>query len=100
MAKEQSSLRERTRTNLREPRRFKVIIYNDDFKTMDFVVKVLVVVFYKSAVEAEKLMLDVHQKGQAVVGVYSYDMALTKVNKATRMARDEGFPLRLTVKPE
>jgi len=100
MAKEQSSLRERTRTNLREPRRFKVIIYNDDFTTMDFVVKVLVVVFYKSAVEAEKLMLDVHQKGQAVVGVYSYDMALTKVNKATRMARDEGFPLRLTVKPE
>ena len=57
MAKEQSSLRERIRTGLREPKRYKVIIHNDDFTTMDFVVMVLVTVFYKSTAEAERLML-------------------------------------------
>ena len=100
MAKEQSSLRERIKTGLREPKRYKVIIHNDDFTTMDFVVMVLVTVFYKSTAEAERLMLDVHQKGHAVVGIYSYDIAMAKADKATRMARDEGFPLRLTIKPE
>lgn len=100
MAKEQSSLRERVRAGLREPMKFKVIIHNDDFTTMDFVVRVLMVVFYKTMADAEMLMLNVHRKGQAVVGVYSYDIALTKVDKATRMAREEGFPLRLTIKQD
>ena len=57
MAKEQTAVRDRTRTNLREPRRYKVIIYNDDFTTMEFVVLVLTSVFFKSAEEAEALML-------------------------------------------
>lgn len=100
MAKEQSILRERIKTDLREPKRYKVIIHNDDFTTMDFVVMILVIVFFKTTAEAEKMMLDVHQKGQAVVGIYSYDIACSKVDKATRMARDNGYPLRLTVSPE
>ena len=83
-----------------KPRRFKVTIYNDDFTTMEFVVKVLTTVFYKSSVEAETLMLQVHKSNSAVVGIYSYDIAHSKVQKATRMARNEGFPLRLTVTPE
>ena len=100
MAKEQSQIRERQRTNLKEPRRYKVIIYNDDFTTMEFVVKILVQVFLKSEAEAEALMLQVHHSDKAVVGIYSYDVATSKVRKATGMAREAGFPLRLTVEPE
>ena len=100
MAKEQSATRERQRTDLKEPRRYKVTIYNDDFTTMEFVVKVLRVVFFKSQADAETLMLQVHHSDKAVVGIYSYDIAVSKVNKATQMARDEGFPLRLTYEPE
>ena len=100
MEQQQSSFKEKERIELREPRRFKVTIYNDDFTTMEFVVKVLTTVFYKSSVEAETLMLQVHKSNSAVVGIYSYDIAHSKVQKATRMARNEGFPLRLTVTPE
>lgn len=100
MAKEQSAIKERQRTDLREPRRYKVTIYNDDFTTMDFVVKILTLVFFKSEAEAETLMLQVHHSDKAVVGIYSYDVATSKVRKATNMAREEGFPLRLTVDPE
>lgn len=67
---------------------------------MDFVVKVLTTVFLKSGNEAELLMMTVHKSGSAVVGIYSYDIALSKVRKATDMAREEGFPLKLTVLPE
>ena len=100
MVKEQTAVRDRTRANLREPRRYKVIIYNDDFTTMEFVVLVLTSVFFKSAEEAEALMLAVHKSGSAVVGIYSYDVAISKVRKATMMAREENFPLRLECKPE
>ena len=100
MAKEQPKLRERIKSRLREPQRFKVVIHNDDFTTIDFVVMILVTIFFKTTTEAEKLMLDVHNKGQAVVGIYSFDIATSKVAKATRLARDNGFPLRLTIIPE
>ena len=100
MPKQQSSLRERERIDLREPRRYKVTIYNDDFTTMEFVVDVLMQVFFKSHEEAETLMLQVHHSDKAVVGIYTYDVATSKVNKATEMAREADFPLRLTVEPE
>ena len=67
---------------------------------MDFVVKVLTVVFHKTQAEAEALMLQVHRSQSATVGIYTYDIAQSKVKKATRMAREEGFPLRLEVKEE
>lgn len=82
-----------------EPKQFKVLIYNDDFTTMDFVVKVLQLVFHKSMDEAVTLMLSVHESDHAVAGVYSYDIALSKRNKAVSMARDEGFPLHLECVP-
>jgi len=100
MAKEQSATRMRQRTDLREPRRYKVTIYNDDFTTMEFVVKILVEVFFKSEAEAEALMLQVHHSDKAVVGIYTYDIAVSKVQKATLMAREANFPLRLTYEPE
>lgn len=100
MAKEQSQIKERQRTNLKEPRRYKVIIYNDDFTTMEFVVLVLKQVFFKSEEDANALMLKVHHSDKAVVGIYTYDIAVSKARKATAMAREQGYPLRLTVEPE
>ena len=100
MEQQQTSVKEREDIKLKEPRRYKVIIHNDDFTTMEFVVNVLTTVFYKSLPEAETLMLAVHKVGSAVVGIYSYDIAKSKINKATTMARNEGYPLRLTLAPE
>ena len=100
MPQEQSQIKERQKTNLREPRRYKVIIHNDDFTTMDFVVMVLKDVFFLSEENAQALMLQVHHSSKAVAGVYTYDIAVSKVRKATTMAREQGFPLRLTVEEE
>ena len=100
MPQEQSNVRERQKNNLKEPRRYKVIIHNDDFTTMEFVVEVLKTVFYLSNEKAEELMLQVHHANKAVVGIYTYDIAVSKANKAINMARAQGFPLRLTVEPE
>ena len=100
MPQEQSNVRERQKNNLKEPRRYKVIIHNDDFTTMEFVVEVLKTVFYLSNEKAEELMLQVHHANKAVVGIYTYDIAVSKTDKAINMAREQGFPLRLTVEPE
>lgn len=100
MPQEQSAVKERQDIKYKEPKRYKVIMHNDDFTTMDFVVKVLKMVFFKSEAEAQTLMLKIHHSDQAVVGLYSYDVALSKIRKATDMARAEGYPLRLSCQPE
>ena len=82
------------------PREYKVIFHNDDFTTMDFVTEVLRAVFNKGSNEAVLLMMKVHREGHAIVGVYTYDEAMTKTNQAISMARSEGFPLRVTCEPE
>ena len=91
------SLKERTKDKVKEPGMYEVIMHNDDFTTMEFVVEILVGIFHKDQVTAEALMLDVHNKGRAVVGRYSYDIAVTRTNKAMERAREEGFPFRMTV---
>ena len=96
MAKESSSTKERQRIDIDEPKKYKVTIFNDDFTTMDFVVMILKTIFFKSQAEAETLMMTVHKGKKAVVGIYTYDIAKSKVNKATLMARNAGYPLRLT----
>ena len=100
MPQEQTNIRERQRIDMQEPRRYKVIIHNDDFTTMEFVVMILEQVFFLDAAKAEALMLQVHHSNKAVVGIYTYDIAVSKARKATKMARNEGYPLRLTVEPE
>lgn len=100
MPQEQSNIREKQRTDVREPRRYKVVIHNDDFTTMEFVVMVLEQVFFMDEQSAMVLMMQVHKADRAVVGVFTYDIALSKVRKVTEMARKEGFPLRVTVEPE
>ena len=89
----------RERVLIDEPQQYKVIFHNDDFTTMEFVTDVLRTVFGKPADEAVVLMMKVHREGQAVVGIYSYDVAMTKASIATSRARDEGFPLRITCEP-
>jgi len=76
---------------------FRVILLNDDFTTMEFVVSVLMTVFHKPVPEATRIMLDVHKKGRGIVGVYTYDIAATKISQVHALARQNGFPLKCTM---
>ena len=89
--------KERTDSRLKEPKQYNVIMINDDFTTMEFVVEVLVEVFHKDELTAQALMMNVHKNGQAVVGKYPYDIAVTKVRIALDKAKEQGFPFRMTV---
>ncbi|MDR2536200.1 MAG: ATP-dependent Clp protease adaptor ClpS [Treponema sp.] len=89
----------RKKEKLKEPEEFRVILLNDNYTTMDFVVQVLTAVFHKNQEEAEQIMLDVHQKGLAAVGQYSWDIAQTKVNQVHALARQHEFPLRCIIEP-
>ena len=80
--------------------RYKVIMHNDDVTTMDFVVMVLTDVFYKTEEEAERLMLEIHNNGQAVVGRYTWDIACTKQQRVQTLAAQENFPLKVTIEQE
>jgi ATP-dependent Clp protease adaptor protein ClpS len=84
----------REEEGLKEPDEFRVILLNDDYTTMEFVVTVLMAVFHKSLMDAQKIMLDVHRKGRGIVGVYSYDIAVTKINQVHEVAKQNGFPLK------
>ena len=79
------------------PKLYGVKIHNDDYTPMDFVVKLLMQVFRKGETEAERLMMDVHEKGEGLAGIYSYDIAATKMLQAQRMAHAAGFPLKITM---
>ena len=92
-----SAFKEKSQDRVREPRQYNVIMLNDDFTTMEFVVRILVSVFHKDEATAETLMLMVHEKGRAVIGTYPCDIAVTKVSKALSLAKQEGFPFRMQV---
>jgi ATP-dependent Clp protease adaptor protein ClpS len=79
---------------LEEPRIYQVVLHNDHYTTMDFVVNVLMKIFQRPAAEATKIMLDVHKKGAGICGIYTYDIAVTKVSQVHRMAKQHGFPLK------
>ena len=93
----QGETREKTRINIREPRHYRVVMHNDDFTPMDFVVDILIDIFHKGVPVAERLMLMVHESGRAAVGSYPYDIAVTKVQTALARAREQGYPFRMTV---
>ena len=97
MSQEHTNIKERNCLDLKPPGQYRVLFHNDDFTPMDFVIALLVNIFYKPLSEATSLMLKVHHEGKAIVGVYSYDIAKTKASKATSIARDNGYPLRITV---
>jgi ATP-dependent Clp protease adaptor protein ClpS len=100
MSQNSFQLKEKQNVDIREPLRYKVYLHNDDFTTMDFVVMVLKCVFFLNEETSFQLMLKIHHSDKAVVGVYSYDVAMSKVRKATGIAREKGFPLRLTIEQE
>ncbi len=97
---EKTIIKEKVDTKAQRPKLYKVIMHNDDYTTMEFVVEILVGIFNKGAAEATKIMLDVHKKGAGVAGIYPYDIATTKVNQAHIEAREKGFPLKLSLKEE
>ncbi len=82
---------------LDEPTKYKVLLHNDDYTTMDFVIEILMAIFHKSRFEAEQIMLKVHREGKAVCGIYTYDIAQTKVYQVRKLAKSNGFPLLATV---
>jgi ATP-dependent Clp protease adaptor protein ClpS len=84
---------------LEKARRYMVIFHNDDYTTREFVVLVLMKFFNKSETEATHIMLSVHHKGRGVAGVYSRDIAESKVDQVHRYAEAHGFPLRLSAEP-
>jgi len=85
---------------LEEPEFYKVIMWNDDYTTMDFVVEVLTDIFHKSHEEAIEIMLAIHEKGKGVCGTYTYEIAETKVHQTIQRARANQFPLRVTMEKE
>jgi ATP-dependent Clp protease adaptor protein ClpS len=93
--------REKTseKEQVKEPDEYRVILLNDHFTTMDFVVKILMVVFHKNVEDANRIMLDVHKKGKGIVGLYIWDIAVTKSEQVHQAARANEFPLRCIVEP-
>ncbi len=83
----------------RQPPMFRVLMHNDDYTTMEFVVEALIAVFHKSPPEANRIMLHIHFKGAGVCGVYPFEIAETKIAKVHDLARSEGYPLRCSLEP-
>lgn len=85
---------------VKKPKDYKVVMHNDDFTTMEFVVNILMTVFKKDINTSNKIMMDVHKIGRGIVGVYPYDIAATKVAIALGMAKEEGFPFNITIEED
>jgi ATP-dependent Clp protease adaptor protein ClpS len=91
---------ERTRQETKKPELYKVLLLNDDYTTMEFVVDVLESIFHKQPAEAYRIMMMVHTQGKGLCGVYPHEVAETKVTTVIDLARDNGFPLLATMEPE
>jgi len=94
--KEESS----EKNSLKEPCLYKVVLHNDDYTTMEFVVEILRNVFHKRKKEAEEIMWKVHEKGSAVCGTYIHEIAVTKAEQVRFLARQNSFPLLATVEED
>ena len=94
---EEQAIAEKPR--LKRPRLYKILLHNDDYTTMEFVVHVLMDVFHKPRAEATHIMLHVHRKGIGVCGVFTREVAETKVDQTVTAAREAGMPLKCTMEP-
>jgi len=97
MREEEPGLGVGVEDEVREPRQYKVMLHNDDYTTMEFVVHVLVNVFHKNENEATQIMLNVHNHGVGVCGVYTAEVAELKVSLVHRLSRESGYPLRCSM---
>ncbi len=93
---EQTLVKER----LKRPVRHKVVLHNDDYTPMEFVVELLESIFNRSGAEATRIMLHVHRNGNGIAGVYSREIAEAKALKSVKLARDSGYPFLATTEPE
>jgi ATP-dependent Clp protease adaptor protein ClpS len=93
----EAALHTKQEKKLQEPEEFRVILLNDHYTTMDFVVDVLILVFHKDEYDANRIMMDVHRKGRGIVGVYPWDVAQTKAEQVHVLARENDFPLRCII---
>ena len=90
----------KSREKTDEPSMYKVLLHNDDYTTMEFVIEILKFVFHKNEERATTIMLNVHKKGVGVCGLYTYDIASTKINGVHTLARERGYPLRCSMEEE
>jgi ATP-dependent Clp protease adaptor protein ClpS len=91
---------DRTKQQTKKPELFKVLLLNDDYTTMDFVIEVLEGIFNKSPAEAYRIMMAVHTQGKGLCGLYPHEIAETKVTSVIELARSNGFPLLAAMEPE
>jgi ATP-dependent Clp protease adaptor protein ClpS len=94
------AVEEQTERKVRRPRLYKVVFHNDDYTTMEFVVAVLVHVFHHSETSATAIMLSIHRTGVGVAGIYTYEIAETKVAQTMELAKEADHPLQVTLEPE
>lgn len=90
----------RDKREVKEPKKYKVLLHNDDYTTMEFVVEILVRVFHKSEAQATAIMLSVHNQGYGVCGTYTAEVAETKVDLVHKLAKSAGFPLKCSMEGE
>jgi len=86
-----------SRLALDEPKQYKVLLHNDDYTSMEFVIEVLMHVFHKNLADSEKIMLEIHHSGRGVCGVFTHEIAETKVHQVKQLAKTNGFPLLATM---
>ena len=95
-----TSTKTRTKTQTTQPQQWKVLLLNDDYTPMDFVVEILESVFRKSELEAVRIMSNVHQVGVGIAGVYTHEIAETKLLTVEHLAKSQGHPLQCAMEPE
>lgn len=97
-----AEVKEKTKTKkkLKRPKLYKVLMHNDNYTTMEFVVEILIKIFNKSKEEAVNIMLKIHNQGIGLCGIYPYDIALTKVEIVHYLAEKNSFPLKCSIEPE
>jgi len=88
------------KTKLAYPKKYKVYLLNDDYTSMDFVIDVLIGIFHKTYEDAEKTMLEIHKRERGLCGIYTHEIAETKIIQVIKKAKENGFPLKATMEEE